>query len=151
MSAPKTFRMDTNTFVRLWHKAITDDNDWKTFCVAIFIRFTTGWTGSANTNIAYLDHPAHHHKDWQKWSEDEQYEFISDKVYRKCGTIRRNVKKRIMEERGITSKSAIKLMAEERILSYPSGVSSRPGTGNATGTRALSPDEILALWKRLPT
>ena len=78
----KRFSLDTRTFATIWHNHNQKGKDWKTFVMNVFERFSTG---NELSNQAML---LGHDKNWKKWSDDQKYEFISERCYSKCIGIR---------------------------------------------------------------
>tara|TARA_R110002074_G_scaffold152677_1_gene307061 strand:+ start:1614 stop:1991 length:378 start_codon:yes stop_codon:yes gene_type:complete len=87
MAKVKRFSIETRAFVTIWkhHLAKESSNDWKTFVLACFERFTTG---NELSNQAYM---LNEDKQWKKWSDDKKYSFLSEKCYSKAVIIRRNL------------------------------------------------------------
>ena len=85
--AKKRFSIETRAFVTIWRNHINHKtkNDWRTFVLACFARFTEG---NELNNQAYM---LAHDKQWKKWTEDKQYDFLSEKCYAKAVIIRRNL------------------------------------------------------------
>jgi len=82
------FRMNTAAFVMIWrnHLAKPGADNWKKFVLACFERFSREkYNMDTLTNI---------NKMWPaKMSEDDKYEFISERCYSKCMTIRTKLRK----------------------------------------------------------
>jgi len=83
------FRMDTETFITIWvnHCAHPGADDWKSFVTNCFERFTEE---SESYNRAQLDE---WELRWTDWSELSMYEFLSERCYAKCMTIRAKLMK----------------------------------------------------------
>ena len=71
-----TFRMDTAAFVSIWKNA----NDWHRFVQDCFDRFSVN-SGNANRLTEY-------DPSWGSWTQEEQYNALSDRCYSKCIAIR---------------------------------------------------------------
>ena len=86
------FRMDTETFITIWvnHCSHPGADDWKAFVGNCFERFTEG---SEGYNKSQLDE---HDAQWQGWKPEVSYEFLSERCYAKCMTIRA----KLMKEKG---------------------------------------------------
>lgn len=82
------FVMDTASFVTVWknHLNKAESNEWRKFVLALFARFTGGSEFKNKNMLQELD------KGWAKWTDDAKYEFLSDKCYSKCISIKRRVK-----------------------------------------------------------
>ena len=81
------FRMDTAGLVHLWrnHIASPEADDWKRFVLNCFERFSP-----EEYNTSEL---TSHDADWSSWSADKQYEFLSERCYSKCMTIKGKLKR----------------------------------------------------------
>jgi len=88
-----SFRMDTRAFVKVWinHNAHPQADSWDTFIFNIFERFTED-IASNKKNLAQLDE---HHDGWREWDKDAQYEFISERCYSKCISIKSKLKRKV--------------------------------------------------------
>ena len=85
------FRMNTAAFVMIWrnHIAKPDADNWKKFVLACFERFSREKYNQdtlVNINIAWAG-------GGRKMSDDEKYEFLSERCYSKCMTIRTKLRK----------------------------------------------------------
>ena len=89
MAKVKRFSLETRAFVTIWRNHINHKtkNDWRTFVLACFERFTTG---NELSNQAYM---LAEDKQWKKWDDDKKYTFLSEKCYSKAVIIRRNLSK----------------------------------------------------------
>ena len=87
------FRMDTETFITIWvnHCAHPGADDWKNFVLNCFERFT-------EASEAYnMDQLFAHEPLWDSaWNPDARYEFLSERCYAKCMTIR----SKLMKDKG---------------------------------------------------
>ena len=85
--ADPRFRMDTAAFVTIWrnHLAHPVADSWKTFVVNCFDRFAADES----------NHPAlkHHGFLSKPYQDDKKYEFLSERCYAKCSTIKSKLKK----------------------------------------------------------
>ena len=81
------FRMETAGFVTIWRNHITHPkaDDWKTFVLNCFERFSPE---EYNTNEL-----TNHDAGWSEWSDDAKYEFLSERCYSKCMTIKGKLKR----------------------------------------------------------
>ena len=85
--ADPRFRMDTAAFVTIWrnHLAHPVADSWKTFVVNCFDRFAED-----ESNLPALKHHGFLSKPYQ---DDKKYEFLSERCYAKCSTIKSKLKK----------------------------------------------------------
>ena len=83
------FSMETRSFATIWRNHIThpDRDDWRAFVLACWKRYTG--TGNEGNRAALNEYEPK----WAKWSEDEQYTFLSERVYAKCITLQRTLRK----------------------------------------------------------
>lgn len=83
----KRFSIETRAFVTIWRDHINHDtkNDWRTFVLACFDRFTAGKELSNHAYLLATD------KQWKKWTDDKKYDFLSEKCYAKAIIICRNL------------------------------------------------------------
>ena len=81
------FVMDTASFVTVWknHLNKPDSNEWRNFVINCFERFTGGTEFKNKTMLQELE------TGWTKWTDDQKYEFLSDKCYSKCISIKRRI------------------------------------------------------------
>jgi hypothetical protein len=84
----RRFQIDTESFVTVWanHLKKPASNDWKKFVLAVFARFTGG---NEYKNMETL---SEHDKNWKKWTDDQKYEYLSEKCYSKCIAIKRRLR-----------------------------------------------------------
>lgn len=108
-----TFRMDTASFVSIWKNA----NDWHRFVQDCWDRFSVNG-GNVNRLTEY-------DAGWGSWSQEEQYNALSDRCYSKCIAIRSSVKK-----------------ATGRDMDLPKGYKER----NGSKTSRISASEIATLF-----
>ncbi len=103
------FVMDTSSFVSVWrnHNNKPESNEWRKFVLACFDRFTGGSEFKNKNMLQETD------KGWTKWTDDQKYEFLSEKCYSKCISIKRRLK----EE-------------QDYDVSLPSGYLTRKGSGS---------------------
>ncbi len=118
----KRFTMDTAAFVTIWRNHLNPDktNDWRTFVLAVFERFTTGNETSNQETLTAS------HKTWRKWTDDAKYDFLSEKVYSKAIIIKRNLQK------------------AGHNVELPDGYLNRKGTSR---TRRLTTDDIWNIFE----
>jgi len=116
------YRMDTASFVTIWRNHITHPqaDDWKKFVLACFERFSREkYNMETLTDVDPL---------WQEqWKDDNQYEFLSERCYSKCMTIKNKLKK-----------------AKDYSVDLPEGYLSR--TGRKTSPR-ITTTGILNIFK----
>tara|TARA_R100000664_G_C2757760_1_gene146163 strand:+ start:4031 stop:4426 length:396 start_codon:yes stop_codon:yes gene_type:complete len=81
------FRMDTEAFVTIWRNHIANPkaDDWKVFVLNCFERFSPEDYNTGELND--------HDDKWTDWSDDQQYEFLSERCYSKCMTIKGKLKR----------------------------------------------------------
>jgi hypothetical protein len=86
------FRMDTEAFISIWvnHCSSPSADDWKRFVGNCFERFTEE---TEKYNRAQLDE---HDANWGAWTDDVEYEFLSERCYAKCMTVR----SKLMKDKG---------------------------------------------------
>ncbi len=119
------FQMDTASFVSVWRNHINhaDNNEWRKFVLNCFDRFTGG-SEFKNKNMLQ-----EHDKGWNKWTDDQKYEFLSDKCYSKCISIKRRLK----EE-------------QDYDVGLPSGYLTRNGSGSG---KRITSEGIKGLFEGL--
>jgi hypothetical protein len=103
------YRMGTAGFVMIWrnHIANPQADDWKKFVLACFERFSRE---RYNMDTLTTTDPL-----WPtKWQDDDKYEFLSERCYSKCMTIRTKLRK-----------------AKDYDVSLPEGYLSRTGRKKA--------------------
>ena len=115
------FRMDTTVFASIWKNHIDSDDDtqWRRFVLNCFSRFTDAGHGNNKVLLHDID------PKWTKWDDDAKYDFLSEKSYAKCITIRRRLKK----DNGLE-------------VSLPSGYKNRAGGSS----KRVTSDDLAAIF-----
>ena len=87
------FSMETRAFATIWrnHTTHPESDNWRAFVLACWERYTREGNDGNREGLTTND------KSWTKWSDDQQYAFLSERCYAKCITIRRKLK----SEKGI--------------------------------------------------
>jgi len=118
----KRFSMDTASFATIWanHLKSSKSNDWKTFVLACFDRFTGGSEFSNKEMLQAED------KNWAKWSDDQKYTFLSERCYSKCIGINRRL-----------------ALAEKPAPQLPTGYKDRAGK---KASKRITVDDIAAIF-----
>ena len=116
------FVMDTASFVTVWknHLNKPDSNEWRNFVINCFERFTGGTEFKNKTMLQELE------TGWTKWTDDQKYEFLSDKCYSKCISIKRRVKSE-----------------QDYDVALPNGYLSRNGSGSS---KRITSEGIVGLF-----
>jgi len=123
----KRFLMGTGEFLRTWvsFSKGTSGTEWNDFVLDCFNRFTSASeedTGMNGGNREMLDS---HDSSWKTWSDKEKYNFLSEKAYTKCITLKRR-------------------MAKEGVdANLPTGYLQRKGTKKAV---RLSDADLASIW-----
>ncbi len=120
------FQMDTATFAHIWKNCISNEekNDWRIFVAACFNRFSEK-TETYNINTLNSDPDT---EGWSNWEDTDKYQYLSDRCYAKCMSMRASVKKETGKE-----------------LTLPDGYKSRNGTKASTRTTAADIANIFGL------
>ncbi len=121
-SKSKRFQMDTGSFAHIWknHIGKSKSNDWKTFVLACFERFTGGSEYSNKQMLQAED------KGWGKWDDDKKYSFLSERCYSKAIGINRRL-----------------ALAEKQVQPLPNGYKDRAGKKAST---RITIDDIAAIF-----
>jgi hypothetical protein len=124
MSKKYRFQMDTEVFCQIWHNHVAhpESDNWPSFVISLFDRFARA---SETVNVNSLNSNPET-EGWSNWSDDEKYEFLSEKAYTKCMGLRKKV-------RGLTGED----------IPMPSGYLDRKG--KKSGGR-ISVEEIAAIF-----
>jgi hypothetical protein len=82
------FSMETRSFATIWrnHTSHPGKDNWRAFVLACYERYTRD--GNTGNRAALKDSD----ESWDKWTDDQQYGFLSERCYAKCITIRRKLK-----------------------------------------------------------
>jgi hypothetical protein len=120
------FGIDTATFCEIWSNHIgvgtkKGDDDWRRFCLNIFNHFSDSST-EGKKNHAHLTSVD---AGWAKWNEEAQYNFVSNKCYAKCISI----KKKLEDKEGFE-------------IDLPAGYKNR----NSTSSTRVSMEEMIAIF-----
>lgn len=83
------FRMDTESFISIWvnHCSHPTADDWKRFVINCFDRFTEEQETYNQEQLNGWD------ANWTDWSDLSKYEFLSERAYAKCMTVRSKLMK----------------------------------------------------------
>lgn len=88
-SKPLRFLMDSEVFATIWANHVqhpTADN-WRRFVLNCFERFT-----EVEHNVSTLNGDPDC-EGWSNWTEEQQYQYLSERCYTKCMSIRAKFKK----------------------------------------------------------
>ena len=91
------FGIQTAAFCEIWNNTIkasapASGTKWRSFVINVFERFTSG--PSEAKNQAYMNNPDNEDaKGWKTWSDDQKYNFMSERCYSKAVGIRARLRK----------------------------------------------------------
>ena len=121
----KRFLMGTEEFLRTWVSFAkgTTGTEWRSFVLACFEKFTVAAEKGMNSG----NHEALEAEDelWSTWSDDKRYDYLSEKAYTKCITLKRR-----MAKQGVNA-------------NLPDGYLDRKGTRKA---KRLSDEDLASIW-----